>query len=67
MLLQKPQMFNVLESCRQGWYPLPSEKGTAPKISAEEAIRIMKLVLPIDEEIRKEMRPIKDAAMLSTD
>ena len=60
-------MFNVLESCSQGRYPLPSEKAKTPAITKEEALRIMKIALLIDHSIRKESLDLKKKAMLATD
>ena len=42
MLLQKPQMFNVVENCRKGDYPIPSQKGSLPKLSQEVTLKQFK-------------------------
>ena len=51
---QLTQTYNVLENCRKGAYPLPSEKDQQPRISKEDALQHLRRSYTLEQESQKE-------------
>ena len=60
-------MYNVVESCQKGAYPLPSEKSVAPKISQNDSLSLLKRAMTLEFANKEESRALLRMASTAQD
>ena len=67
LVQQQPQCYRVVEICRQGGYPLPTEKNKKPTMTQEETLTYARRLLILTQESRTESRKLLHTAALAQD